>query len=72
MRNDLLREKDRNVKVGDRVAIQGNYGVVTEVYRNDTVTEVRVHFDEDQDIARYGQYQDKFFGGFYVLDEEEE
>ena len=30
---------------------------------------VTVHFDESQDIARYGQYQNGCYGGFTVIDD---
>ena len=81
MYNKFMNEKELNVKVGDHVAVQGNRGVVTEVFRgvekkwNGTeyvdaegteYTDVRVHFTGE--LARWGQYQDGVYGGFEVIE----
>ena len=36
-------------------------------------TTVQVHFDEEDNggISNYGQYQDGWYGGFYIIDNEE-
>lgn len=80
MYNRLMAEKEINVKVGDTVSVQGNRGVVTEVFRthdtewngkeyikveNSETTSVRVHFSGD--LAKWGQYQDGVYGGYTVL-----
>ena len=82
MYNKFMNEKEINVKVGDKVAVCGNLGVVTEVFKNidqewngkeyievegTESTNVRVHFEDE--TANFGQYQDGIFGGFTVLDE---
>ena len=67
MYNKFMKEKEINVKVGDRVAVQGNRGTVTEVIKvSDAWTGVRVHFEDD--LAEWGQYQDGVYGGYTVLD----
>ena len=80
MYNRLMKEKELNVKVGDKVAVQGNRGTVTEVFRDHEVewngkeyvkvegseyTNVRVHFEGE--LANWGQYQDGVYGGYTVL-----
>jgi hypothetical protein len=80
MKNIYMEEKELNVKVGDRVCVQGNEGIVTEVFRGyskewngkeyvkaegSDYTDVRVHFTGE--LARWGQYQDGVYGGFVVL-----
>ena len=82
MKNIYMAEKELNVKVGDRVSSHGYRGTVTEVYRgyrkewngNEYVkqegsdyTNVVIHFDEDQDIARFGQYQNGEYGEFVII-----
>lgn len=82
MKNTYLTEKELNVKVGDRVYSHGYRGTVTEVYRGfrkewngreyvkqegSDYTDVTIHFDEDQDIAAYGQYQNGTYGEFEVI-----
>ena len=66
MYNKFMNEKEINVKVGDRVAVQGNRGTVTEVIKvSDAWTGVRVHFEGE--MAEFGQYQDGVYGGYTVL-----
>lgn len=80
MYNRLMGAKELNVKVGDKVAVQGNRGTVTEVLRHyDTKwngkeyvkvegsegTSVRVHFEGE--LTSWGQYQDGVYGGYTVL-----
>lgn len=82
MYNKFLNEKELNVKPGDRVSVHGYRGTVLEVLRGrhkewngkeyadvegSDYTNVTVHFDEDQDIAKYGQYQNGQYGEFVVL-----
>ena len=77
-----MDEKEINVKVGDRVSVQGNRGTVTAVFHSidkewngreyadvagTESTTVEVHFDEDQEIAKFGQYQNGHFGGYTVI-----
>ncbi len=72
MYNKFMNEKEINVKIGDRVNVQGLIGTVTEVHRsidrewNGTEyavvegterTTVTVHFDEDTWVARDGYGQ---------------
>ena len=79
MYNRLMKAKELNVKVGDKVVVQGNEGIVTEVFHNvdkewngkeyvaikdSESTSVRVHFTGD--LARWGQYQDGVYGGYIV------
>lgn len=67
MYNKFMNEREINVKVGNRVAVQGNRGTVTEVIRvSDVWTGVRVHFEGE--MAEFGQYQDGVYGGYTVLD----
>ena len=80
MYNKFMETKEINVKVGDKVSVQGNRGVVTEVFRttdkewngkeyidvpNTESTAVRVHFDGE--LANWGQYQDGVYGGYTVI-----
>lgn len=80
MYNKFMNPKEINVKVGDRVAVQGNRGVVTEVLKgHDTewngseyvkvdgtdYTHVRVHFEGE--LANWPQYQDGVYGGYEVI-----
>lgn len=80
MYNKFMRAEDLAVKVGDTVMVYGNKGIVTEVFHDiDTEwngkeyveiagtesTAVRVHFTGE--LASWGQYQDKFYGGFAVV-----
>ena len=82
MYNKFAEAKELNVKVGDKVSVQGNKGIVTEVFRghdsewNGTeyakvsgteYTNVRVHFTGE--LANWGQYQDGVYGGFEVIEE---
>lgn len=79
MYNRLMKEKELKVKVGDKVMVQGNPGIVTEVFHHtDTEwngkeyyevpgsesTSVRVHFTGE--LASWGQYQDGVYGGYIV------
>lgn len=74
-----MKAKELNVKVGDKVVVQGNEGIVTGVFHNvnkewngkeyvaikdSESTSVRVHFTGD--LARWGQYQDGVYGGYIV------
>ena len=80
MYNRLMNERELNVKVGDKVAVQGNRGIVTEVFHtHDTEwngkeyakvpgsesTSVRVNFTGE--LARWGQYQNGIYGGYTVV-----
>lgn len=80
MYNKFMNDKEINVKVGDRVSVQGNRGVVTEVIHgfdwewngkeyvkvpNSDFTNVRVNFDGE--LAKWGQYQGGTYGGYVVL-----
>lgn len=82
MFNKFLGERELNVKVGDLVVVQGNRGIVTDVYHGIKTewngekyveipgtesTTVRVHFEGE--LARWGQYQDGYYGGFTVIDD---
>ena len=67
MKNTMMKEKELNVKVGDRVAVEGNRGTVTGVWTDGETTEIKVHFDENEDISTWGQYQDKWYGLYTVL-----
>lgn len=79
MLNTMMDAKELNVKVGDKVFVQGNEGIVTEVFHNiDTEwngkeyvevagsesTNVRVHFTGE--LAKWGQYQDGVYGDYFV------
>lgn len=81
MYNKFMDSKELSVKVGDRVSVQGNRGVVTEVFKGyqtewngseyvkvdgTDYTDVRVHFEGE--LARWGQYQDGVYGGFVVIE----
>mgnify|MGYP006992071463 CR=1 FL=1 len=80
MYNKMMNDKEINVKVGDRVSVQGNRGIVTDVIHgvekewngkeyavvpNSEFTNVRVHFDGE--LAKWGQYQDGEYGCYTVL-----
>ena len=83
MYNRLMSEKEINVKIGDRVSVQGFKGTVTEVYHsvrkewNGTEyvevegtesTTVQVHFDEDNNYGiAKAVYQDGHYGGYEVI-----
>lgn len=82
MYNKFMAEKEINVKVGDRVAVQGYRGTVLEVKKGfdkewngaeyvkvegTDFTNVKVHFDESQDIAKFGQYQNGDYGMYTVI-----
>ncbi len=84
MYNKFHTTRDLAVKPGDRVSVQGYHGTVLEVYHytqkewngseyvdipGSESTAVSVHFDESQDVARFGQYQDGTYGGFTVIDD---
>ena len=86
MFNKYMAEKELNVKVGDRVCVQGYKGTVIDVdhsirqewngeaYVDVAGTEsttVQVHLDEEVSIAEYGQYQNGWYGGYTVIDNEE-
>lgn len=48
------------VKIGNKIAINGERGIVTEVIEGlDGKTYARIHFEGD--IANWMQYQDKFY-----------
>lgn len=64
------------VRENDIIWVQGYRGKATNVHQYVAhederfgafnmipVARYNVHFDEDQDIARYGQYQDGTYGG---------
>lgn len=82
MYNRLMSKKEIEVKVGDLVSVQGNKGIVTEVFHTtDTEwngkeyvevegsesTSVRVNFTGE--LAEWGQYQDGIYGGYSVIEE---
>lgn len=84
MYNKFMEEKEINVKVGDRVSVQGFRGTVIDVEHgikkewngteyvkvdNSEFTNVCVHFDEKDNygIAKYGQYQNGWYGGYTVI-----
>lgn len=82
MINKFMNEKELRVKVGDKVAVEGNRGIVTEVFHtfatewngkeyvkvtDSDCTSVRVHFEGE--LAKWGQYQDGVYGGFTVIEE---
>lgn len=82
MYNKFMDEKEINVKVGDRVNVQGWIGTVTEVFHSinkewngkeyvevpgTESTTVTVHFD---DAGIGGQYQDGHYGGYWVIPKE--
>lgn len=66
MKNAFMKDKELNVKAGDKVSVLGNIGIVTEVIKKEDWTGVRVHFGGD--LANYGQYQDQVYGGYVVID----
>ena len=81
MYNKFMNEGEINVKVGDRVAVCGFKGTVTEVFKDfdkewngkeyekvegTEWTGVRVHFDSTKEV--WGQYQDGVYGGYTVLE----
>ena len=81
MYNKFMEAKELNVKVGDKVFVQGNAGIVTEVFKGfdkewngkeyvkkegTDYTNVRVHFTGE--LARWGQYQDEVYGGYCVAE----
>lgn len=81
MYNRLMSKKEIEVKVGDLVSVQGNKGIVTEVFHTtDTEwngkeyvevegsesTSVRVNFTGE--LAKWGQYQDGIYGGYEVIE----
>lgn len=83
MYNKFMEEKEINVKVGDRVIVEGNRGTVTEVFRSidkewngkryveipgSEYTNVRVHFNKDELLSTFGQYQDGVYGGYAVIE----
>lgn len=80
MFNKYMNDKELNVKVGDRVFVQGNRGIVTKVINGinkewngkeyapvagTEFTNVRVHFEGE--LAKWGQYQDGEYGCFEVI-----
>lgn len=82
MYNKFMQEKELNVQVGDIVSVQGNRGIVTEVFRGyetewngaeyakiegTDYTNVKVHFTDE--LANWGQYQDGVYGLYTVIDE---
>lgn len=83
MYNKFMSDKEINVKVGDRVYVHnGDYGTVTEVFHGHKTewngkeyvkipgtdyTNVRVMFDANTELAKYGQYQNGVYGGFTVI-----
>lgn len=69
MKKQFMDKKELNVKIGDTVAVQGNIGTVTEIYEDSEVLNVRVHFTGE--LANWGQYQDAVYGGFTVIDSNE-
>lgn len=79
MYNKFMDAKELNVKVGDRVAVCGWRGTVTEVLRGSVTewngteyvkvpgkeyTHVKVHFDDNGIGA---QYQNGIYGGYTVI-----
>lgn len=82
MYNKFMNERELKVKVGDKVAVEGNRGYVTEVFHTfktewdgekyvkiegSDSTSVRVHFEGS--LASWGQYQDGVYGGFSIIEE---
>lgn len=69
-----MKPKELNVKVNDRVTVEGCKGTVLEVYKGVDIsngksyTNVRVHFDETEYLSKFGQYQDADYGDFHVID----
>ena len=81
MKNTLMNARELNVKIGDKVSVQGNKGIVTDVFHNiDTEwngekyvkvkdsesTSVRVHFIGE--LASWKQYQDGVYGDFTIIE----
>lgn len=72
MYNRFMKPKELNVTIGDRVAVHGYYGTVTEVFKgvdaeNEPYTDVRVKFDANELISSWGQYQNGVYGCFTVI-----
>ena len=70
MKNIFMNAKELNVKIGDKVAVQGNRGIVTEVFKTEDRTDVRVHFTDA--LASWGQYQDGVYGMYEVISKQHE
>jgi len=84
MYNKYLSQEDLNVKVGDKVKVTSCHeGIVTEVFKGiekewdgsryidkpgTEWTQVRVHFNDE--LSKFGQYQDAVYGGFNVIKED--
>lgn len=72
MLNRFMKEKELYVKVGDRVIVAGESGTVIDVYHgcnaDEEYTNVQVHFDEDSDLAHWGQYQDGMYSEYTVIE----
>lgn len=70
-----MKPSELNVTIGARV-VNGYYGTVKEVFKgidaenNEPYTQVRVKFDDNEPIAKYGQYQNGVYGCFAVLRKE--
>lgn len=72
MLNRFMKEKELNVKPGDRVMVRyGDRGTVLSVHHgcngDEEYTNVQVHFDEDTDLAHWGQYQDGCYSDYTVI-----
>lgn len=73
MYNKFMKPSELNVTIGDRVAVNGYYGTVKQVFKgidaenNEPYTNVRVRFDDNEPIAKFGQYQNGVYGCFTVL-----
>ena len=79
---DITMAESRTVKYGDlkdgmRVWFHGYKATISgvrsekhlsEYYPGERIMRFTAHFDEDQDIARYGQYQDGTYGGVEHLE----
>lgn len=72
MKRILATEEQLKVKKGDRVAVSGYRGTVTEVYIDETEdyikVQVRVRFDPAETISKFGQYQNGWYNGFEIID----
>lgn len=83
MYNKFMAEKEINVRIGDRVAVQGHKGTVIDVLKGHKIewngseyvkvdgseyTNVKVHFDDSDDLSQFGQYQDKVYGGYSIIE----
>ena len=81
MFNKFMNDKEINVKIGDRVAVMGNEGIVTEVFKGfrkewngkeyvnipgSEWTNVQVHFTGE--LAKWGQYQDGEYSDYTVIE----